>query len=40
MMVLAISAAGALIVFVLLWIFVKTQLVAETQMHQRLQKLK
>lgn len=39
-MVLAISAAGALIVFVLLWIFAKTQLVAETQIHQRLQKLK
>lgn len=40
MMVLAISAAGALIVFMLLRLFVKTRLVPETQMHQRLRKLK
>ena len=40
MMVLAISAAGALAVFALLYFFVKTQIVPDTQMHQRLRKLK
>lgn len=40
MLVLAISAAGALVVFLLLCFFVKTRIVPETQMHQRLKKLK
>ena len=40
MLVLAISAAGALAVFFLLRYIVKTRLVPETQMHQRLRKLK
>ncbi len=40
MLVLAISAVGALIVFMLLRFIVKTRLVPETQMHQRLRKLK
>lgn len=40
MMVLAISAAGALAVFLLLRFIVKTRLVPDTQMHQRLRKLK
>ncbi len=40
MLVLAISAAGALAVFLLLRFIVKTRLVPETQMHQRLRKLK
>lgn len=40
MLVLAISAAGALVVFLLLCFFVKTRIVPETQMHQRLRKLK
>lgn len=39
MLVLAISAAGALVVFLLLCFFVKTRIVPETQMHQRLKKL-
>ena len=40
MLVLVISAVGALIVFLLLRFIVKTRLVPETQMHQRLRKLK
>ena len=40
MLVLAISVAGALAVFLLLRFIVKTRLVPETQMHQRLRKLK
>ncbi len=40
MLVLAISALGALFVFLLLRFIVKTRLVPETQMHQRLRKLK
>ncbi len=40
MLVLAISAAGALVVFLLLRFIVKTRLVPETQMHQRLRRLK
>lgn len=40
MLVLAISAVGAFAVFLLLHFFVKTRLVPETQMHQRLRKLK
>ena len=40
MLVLAISAVGAFAVFLLLHFFVKTHLVPETQMHQRLRKLK
>ncbi len=39
-MVFAISAAGALVVFLLLRFFVKTRLVPETQIHQRLRRLK
>ena len=39
MMVLAISAAGALAVFILLYVFVKTQLVPKTQINQRLRRL-
>ena len=39
MMVLAISAAGALVVFMLLYVFVKTQLVPQTQINQRLRRL-
>ncbi len=40
MLVLLISAAGAICVFLLLRYIVKTRLVPETQMHQRLRKLK
>ena len=39
MMILAISATGAIIVFMLLYFFVMTRLVPKTQMHQRLRKL-
>ncbi len=39
MMILAISATGAIIVFMLLFFFVMTRLVPKTQMHQRLRKL-
>ncbi len=40
MMILAISAAGALIVFMLLYFFVMTRLVPKTQINSRLRKLK
>ena len=39
MMILAISATGAIIVFMLLYFFVMTRLVPKMQMHQRLRKL-
>ena len=40
MLVLLISAAGAFLVFLLLRYIVKTRLVPDTQMHQRLRKIK
>ena len=40
MLVLLISAAGAFLVFLLFRYIVKTRLVPETQMHQRLRKIK
>ena len=40
MLVLLISAAGALAIFLLLYFLIKTQIVPDTQMHQRLRKLK
>ena len=40
MLVLVISAAGALAIFLLLYFLIKTQIVPDTQMHQRLRKLK
>ncbi len=39
MMILAVSAAGALIVFALLYFLVMTRLVPKTQVHQRLRSL-